>query len=126
TVYTRPADTPTASAHISVGHYVAASTHSSLRRCRKHISMKRVTPIVDIANAALIKFDNDSGSNDDPLPYAPYAGWKMVPSPLGSVQAYYDLARHTKYFTSLRKLLHMMEKTDLQKLLGAVDNIYQR
>nr|GFB58339.1 hypothetical protein [Tanacetum cinerariifolium] len=40
----------------------------------------------------------------------------MVPSPLGSVHAYYDLVGHTKHFTSLCKLLHMVEKTDLQKL----------
>nr|GEY43934.1 hypothetical protein [Tanacetum cinerariifolium] len=118
------ADTPTA--HISVEHSVAASTHSSSRRRRKHIAKKWVNPIVDIADASLIKFDIDSGSDDDPLPYTPYAGWKMVPSPLGFVHAYSDLARHTKNFTSLRELLHMVERTDLQKLLGTVDNLYQR
>nr|GEZ66561.1 hypothetical protein [Tanacetum cinerariifolium] len=69
----RPADTPTASAHISIKHFVAASTPSSSRKRRKYIAKKRVTPIVDIADAALIKFDSDSGSDDDPLPYAPYA-----------------------------------------------------
>nr|GFD59289.1 hypothetical protein [Tanacetum cinerariifolium] len=40
--------------------------------------------IVDMANAAMIKFDSDSDSDDDPLPYALYAGWEMVSSPLGS------------------------------------------
>nr|GEW32283.1 hypothetical protein [Tanacetum cinerariifolium] len=69
----RPADTPTASAHVSVEHFVVASTHSSLRRRRKHIAKRRVTPIVDIADAALIKFDSDSGSDDDPLP------WRLYP-----------------------------------------------
>nr|GFB07448.1 hypothetical protein [Tanacetum cinerariifolium] len=81
----RLADTPTASVHVSVKHSVAASTHSSSRRHRKHIAKKRVTPIIDIDDDALIKFDSDSGSDDDPLPYTPYAGWKMVPSPLGSI-----------------------------------------
>nr|GEU94810.1 hypothetical protein [Tanacetum cinerariifolium] len=119
-----PANTP--SAYISVEHSVAASTHTSSRRRHKHIAKKRVTPIVDIADAALIKFDSDSGSDDDPLPYAPYAGWEMVPSPLGSVHAYPDMAGHTKHFTTLREILHMVEKTDLQMLLGAVDNLYQR
>nr|GEV05363.1 hypothetical protein [Tanacetum cinerariifolium] len=122
----RPADTPTISMHVFVEPYVAASTPSSSRKHRKHIPKKRVTPIVDIADDALIKFDSDSGSDDDPLPYAPYAGWAMVPSPLGSVHAYSDMAGHTKHFTSLRELLHMVEKTNLQKLLGAVDNLYQR
>nr|GFC54301.1 hypothetical protein [Tanacetum cinerariifolium] len=102
----RPADTPTAFVHISVEPSVAASTPLPSRKRRKHIAKKRVTPIVDIDDAALIKFDCNSGSDDDPLPYAPYADWEMVPSPLGSVHAYYDMAGHTKHFTSLCELLH--------------------
>nr|GEW59823.1 aminoacyl-tRNA synthetase, class 1a, anticodon-binding [Tanacetum cinerariifolium] len=58
-------------------------------------------------------------SDDDPLPYAPYAGWEMVPTPLGSIHAYYDMEGHTKHFTSLREILHMVEKNDLRKLMGA-------
>nr|GEX48605.1 OTU domain-containing protein 5-B [Tanacetum cinerariifolium] len=50
----------------------------------------------------------------------------MVPSSLGSVHAYHDMAGHTKHFTTLRELLYMVEKTDLQKLLGAVDELYQK
>nr|GEV67605.1 protein FAR1-related sequence 5-like [Tanacetum cinerariifolium] len=76
-----------------------------------------VTPIVDVADAAMIKFDSDS--DDDPLPYGPYAGWEMVHSPLGSVHAYHNMAGHTKHFTTLREILHMVERTDLQQLLGA-------
>nr|GFA11735.1 hypothetical protein [Tanacetum cinerariifolium] len=64
----RSADTPTSSVYVFVEHSVAASTYSSSRRRRKHIAKKRVTPIVDIADAALIKFDSDTGSDDDPLP----------------------------------------------------------
>nr|GFB57698.1 hypothetical protein [Tanacetum cinerariifolium] len=75
---------------------------------------------------ALIKFESASESDDDPLPYAPYAGWEMVPTSLGFIHAYYDMEEHTKHFTSLRELLHMVEKNDLRKLLGAVDNLYQR
>nr|GEW56426.1 ribonuclease H-like domain, reverse transcriptase, RNA-dependent DNA polymerase [Tanacetum cinerariifolium] len=33
---------------------------------------------------------------------------------------------HTKHFTSLHELLHMVEKNDLRRLLGAVDILYQR
>nr|GEV49493.1 aminoacyl-tRNA synthetase, class 1a, anticodon-binding [Tanacetum cinerariifolium] len=54
------------------------------------------------------------------------ACWEMVPFPLGSIHAYYDMEGHTKHFTSLRELLHMVEKNDLRKLLGVVDNLYQR
>nr|GEZ54272.1 hypothetical protein [Tanacetum cinerariifolium] len=117
-------DPLTASENVSTKPTVAAPTPSSSRQHRKHIAKKRVTPIVDMVDAAMIKFDTDS--DDDPLPYAPYASWEMVPSPLGSIHAYHAMARHTKHFTTLRKLLHMVEKTDLQKLLGAVDELYQK
>nr|GEV87133.1 putative ribonuclease H-like domain-containing protein [Tanacetum cinerariifolium] len=112
-----PNDTITASEQVSAEHTVAASTPSSSHKRRKQIAKKRVTPIVDIADDALIKFDSASDSNDDPLPYAPYAGWEMVPSPLGSIHAYYDMEGHTKHFISIRELLHMVEKNDLQRLL---------
>nr|GEU48374.1 copia protein [Tanacetum cinerariifolium] len=88
-------------------------------------SQKWVTPIVDVADDALIKFDSASDSDDDPFPYVPFSGWEMVPSPLGFIHAYYDMEEHTKHFTSLCELLHMVEKNDLQKLLGVVDNLYQ-
>nr|GFB02600.1 hypothetical protein [Tanacetum cinerariifolium] len=65
-------------------------------------------------------------SDDDPSPYAPYVGWEMVPTPLGFIHAYYYIEEHTKHFTSLRELLHMVEKNDLRKLLGDVDTFYQR
>nr|GFA08901.1 synaptobrevin, longin-like domain protein [Tanacetum cinerariifolium] len=87
---------PSSAADVSV--FAATTPEVPAAERRKHIAKN---PIVDIADAALIKFDSDSGSDDDPL-------------------------RHTKHFTSLRELLHMVEKIDLQKLLGDVDNVYQR
>nr|GFA14383.1 hypothetical protein [Tanacetum cinerariifolium] len=116
----------TASEHVSTEPTVDETTPSSSRTRRKHLAKKRVTPIVDIADDALIKFDIASDSDGNPLPYAPYAGWEMVPSPLGSIHAYYDIEGHTKHFTSLRELLHVVEKNDLRRLLGVVDNLYQR
>nr|GEV07021.1 xylulose kinase-1 [Tanacetum cinerariifolium] len=94
------------------------ATSSSLCSRRKQIAKKRVTHIVDVADDVLIKFDSASESDDDPLPYAPYAGWEMVPTPFGSIHAYYDMEEHTKHFTSLCEILHMVEKNDLQQLLG--------
>nr|GEX07058.1 hypothetical protein [Tanacetum cinerariifolium] len=78
-------DPLTASEHVSTKPTVAAPTPSSLRIRRKHIAKKRVTPIMDMDDVAMIKFDSDSDSDDDPLPYAPYASWEMVPSPLGQL-----------------------------------------
>nr|GEX57760.1 hypothetical protein [Tanacetum cinerariifolium] len=69
---------------------VDETTPSSLRTRHKQIAKKRATPIVDIADDALIKFDSASDSDDDPLPYAPYVGWEMVPSPLGAVDNLYQ------------------------------------
>nr|GEY01021.1 hypothetical protein [Tanacetum cinerariifolium] len=107
-------DTQTASEHVSTEHTVDESTPSSSCSRRKHIAKKRVTPIVDVADDALIKFDSTNDSDDDPLPYSPYADWEMVPTPLGFIHAYYDMEEHTKHFTSLRELLHMVEKNDLR------------
>nr|GEY48923.1 hypothetical protein [Tanacetum cinerariifolium] len=115
----------TAPEHGSSEPTVATPLPSSSRHRRKHIVKKRVTPIVDVADAAMIKFYSDSDSDDDPLPYAPYAGWEMVPFPLGSVHAYHNMAGHTKHFTTLHEILHMVERTDLQRLLGDVDALYQ-
>nr|GEX25079.1 hypothetical protein [Tanacetum cinerariifolium] len=65
-------------------------------------------------------------SDGDPSAYAPYAGWEIFPTPFSSIHAYYDMEEHTKHFTSLRKLLHMVEKNDLRRLLGDVDKFYQK
>nr|GEW02540.1 hypothetical protein [Tanacetum cinerariifolium] len=46
---------------------------------------------------------------------------EMVPTPFGSIHAYYDTEEHTKHFTSLHELLHMVEKNDLRKFLGDVE-----
>nr|GEV84166.1 copia protein [Tanacetum cinerariifolium] len=68
----------------------------------------------------------NSKSDDDPSPYAPYAGWEMVPIPFGYIHAYYDMEGHTKHFTSLRQLLHVVKTNDLRRLLGDVENFYKR
>nr|GFB35425.1 aminoacyl-tRNA synthetase, class 1a, anticodon-binding [Tanacetum cinerariifolium] len=52
-------DPLTASEHVSTEPTVVAPTPSSLRTRRKHIAKKWVTPIVDMADAAMIKFDSD-------------------------------------------------------------------
>nr|GFC31813.1 hypothetical protein [Tanacetum cinerariifolium] len=48
--------TQTASEHVSTKHTAAESTLSSSSTRRKQIAKKRVTPIVDVADDALIKF----------------------------------------------------------------------
>nr|GEW63287.1 putative ribonuclease H-like domain-containing protein [Tanacetum cinerariifolium] len=53
-------DPLTAPEHGSSEPTVATPTPSSSRHRRKHIAKKRVTPIVDMADAAMIKFNSDS------------------------------------------------------------------
>nr|GFD26391.1 hypothetical protein [Tanacetum cinerariifolium] len=131
----RPDENQTASKQVSTEHMsttvaftsrVSHAKPSSSRKSHKQISKKRVTPIVDVADDALIKFNSVSKSDGDPSPYAPYAAWEILPTPFGSIHAYYDMEEHTKHFTSLRKLLHMVEKNDLRRLMGDVDKFYQR
>nr|GEU82412.1 hypothetical protein [Tanacetum cinerariifolium] len=109
-------DNQTTSEQVFAEHTVDESTPSSSRTRRKQIAKKRVTPIVDVVDNALIKFDSASESDDDPSPYAPYASWEIVPTLFGSIHAYYDMEEHTKDFTSLRELLHMVKKNDLRRL----------
>nr|GEW43292.1 ribonuclease H-like domain, reverse transcriptase, RNA-dependent DNA polymerase [Tanacetum cinerariifolium] len=72
-----PDPPPPVSTTVAFTFGVSHATPSSLRRCRKQIAKKKVTPIVDVADVNLIKFDNASKSDGDPLPYAPYASWEM-------------------------------------------------
>nr|GEV78746.1 hypothetical protein [Tanacetum cinerariifolium] len=90
------------------------------------VSHATPTSSLDVADDALIKFDSASESDGGPSPYAPYVGWQVLPTPFGSIHAYYDIEEHAKHFTSLCELLHMVEKNDLRRLLGDVDKFYQR
>nr|GEY88104.1 retrovirus-related Pol polyprotein from transposon TNT 1-94 [Tanacetum cinerariifolium] len=67
-----------------------------------------------------------AASSSDPAAVSvPAEPMEMVPSHLGSVHAYHNMTGHTKHFTTLREILHMVERIDLQRLLGAVDALYQ-
>nr|GEZ61601.1 xylulose kinase-1 [Tanacetum cinerariifolium] len=71
-------DPQTATEHISTKHTVNESTPSSSHTHRKQIAKKRVTPIVDVADDALIKFDSASDSDD--LGNGSFSiGWHLYP-----------------------------------------------
>nr|GFD12104.1 hypothetical protein [Tanacetum cinerariifolium] len=100
---------------------VSHTTPSSSRKHHKQLAKKRVTPIVNVANDALIKFDSANESDDDPSPYTPYASWEMVPTPFGSIHVYYDMEEHTKHFTSLLpKLLVGGDLTMAEQLVSFI------
>nr|GFB17259.1 aminoacyl-tRNA synthetase, class 1a, anticodon-binding [Tanacetum cinerariifolium] len=122
---------PAASSQVPAGVPAApsfpanVSVHAATSSTPADISVPAVSPA---HNAAYVPAETvvHTVDDDDPLPYTPYAGWEIVPFPLGSIHAYHDMAGHTKHFTTLRELLYMVEKTDLQKLLGSVDELYQK
>nr|GEU31710.1 aminoacyl-tRNA synthetase, class 1a, anticodon-binding [Tanacetum cinerariifolium] len=50
---------------------------------------------------------------------------KVLPTPLGEINALYCIDGSTKHFTTLRRILHMVYRQDLVKLYGLVVQYYE-
>ncbi|GJR64149.1 putative ribonuclease H-like domain-containing protein [Tanacetum coccineum] len=50
---------------------------------------------------------------------------EVVPTGLGDVNALYFMDKSSKYFTHLREILHLVDRKDLFKLYGMVDQYYE-
>nr|GEV28099.1 JmjC domain-containing protein [Tanacetum cinerariifolium] len=74
------------------------------------------------ANVATVVHAEESTPDDNPTASEQVAAKHTVAASTPSSLR----KRHTKHFTSLCELLYMVEKNDLQKLLGVVDTLYQR
>ncbi|GJX45154.1 putative ribonuclease H-like domain-containing protein [Tanacetum coccineum] len=75
---------------------------------RKRTARKRAPkPFLDMDDQSLIKFDS------------------VLSTPLGEINALYRIDGVTKHFTTLREILHMVDRQDLMKLYGIVDKFYQ-
>nr|GEU29218.1 hypothetical protein [Tanacetum cinerariifolium] len=57
--------------------------------------------------------------SDDEL-WSAVVGWEVLPTPLGEINALYRIDGSTKHFTTLRQILHMVDRRDLVKLYGFV------
>ncbi|GJW95701.1 hypothetical protein Tco_0175373 [Tanacetum coccineum] len=70
--------------------------------------------------------DADSASDDDTLVnlYV-VVDWELLPTGLGSINAFYKLDNSRKYFTSLREILHLVTRVDLMTSYGRVMTFYQ-
>ncbi|GJZ11915.1 hypothetical protein Tco_0546674 [Tanacetum coccineum] len=70
--------------------------------------------------------DADSASDDDTLVnlYA-VVDWELLPTGLGSINAFYRLNNSCKYFTSLREILHLVTRADLMTIYGCMMTFYQ-
>ncbi|GKA10251.1 hypothetical protein Tco_0689684 [Tanacetum coccineum] len=75
-----------------------------------------------------IKYASDADSaSDDDTPVTLYAvvDWELLPTGLGSINAFYRLDNSRKYFTSLREILYLVTRADLMTIYGRVMTFYQ-
>ncbi|GJT11336.1 hypothetical protein Tco_0858378 [Tanacetum coccineum] len=68
--------------------------------------------------------DEDS-KNEAPIVWSVFAGWEVISTPLGEINALYMMDQSTKHFTTLRGILHMVDRQDLLKLYGLVVKYYE-
>nr|GEW84471.1 hypothetical protein [Tanacetum cinerariifolium] len=52
-------------------------------------------------------------------------GWEVIPTPLGDINALYRIDWSTTHFTTLRQILHMVDRHDLMTLYGLVVKYYE-
>ncbi|GKC77202.1 hypothetical protein Tco_1127976, partial [Tanacetum coccineum] len=68
----------------------------------------------------------DSASDDDtPVNLYTIVDWELLPTGLGSINAFYRLDNSRKYFTSLREILYLVTRADLMTIYGRVMTFYQ-
>ncbi|GJT07639.1 putative ribonuclease H-like domain-containing protein [Tanacetum coccineum] len=69
--------------------------------------------------------DADSASDDDtPVNLYVVVDWELLPTGLGSINAFYRLDNSRKYFTSLREILYLVTRADLMTIYGHVMTFY--
>ncbi|GJV56841.1 putative ribonuclease H-like domain-containing protein [Tanacetum coccineum] len=112
---------------------VDSSTKSSGTRRKSH-GRNRLTKIksilkeldLDADDKTFIKVVSDEDSTDEaPILWSALAGWEVISTPLGEINALYRSDQSTKHFTTLREILHMVDRQDLLKLYGMVVTYYE-
>ncbi|GJT81871.1 anticodon-binding aminoacyl-tRNA synthetase, class 1a [Tanacetum coccineum] len=82
----------------------------------------------DAEHKVCIKYasDADSASDDDtPVNFYAVVDWELLPTGLGSINAFYRKDNSRKCFTSLREILHLVTRADLMTIYGRVMTFYQ-
>ncbi|GJV39123.1 anticodon-binding aminoacyl-tRNA synthetase, class 1a [Tanacetum coccineum] len=93
---------------------------------RKRTARKRAPkPFLDMDDQSLIKFDSGSESEGELVTWAALAAWEVLSTPLGEINAMYRVDGVAKHFTTLREILHMVDRQDLMKLYGIVTKFYE-
>ncbi|GJU64264.1 hypothetical protein Tco_1246099 [Tanacetum coccineum] len=112
---------------------VVSSPKSSGTR-RKSLGRNRLTKPksilkeldLDADDKTFIKVVSDEDSTDEaPILWSALAGWEVISTPLGEINALYRSDQSTKHFTTLREILHMVDRQDLLKLYGMVVTYYE-
>nr|GEW52403.1 aminoacyl-tRNA synthetase, class 1a, anticodon-binding [Tanacetum cinerariifolium] len=101
---------------------------------RKSLGRKRLTKPqskldeldLDADNQTFIKVvSNEDSDNEAPILWSALVGWKVISTPLGDINALYRIDQSTKHLTTLRQILHMVDRQDLVKLYGLVVQYYE-
>ncbi|GJW10957.1 hypothetical protein Tco_1576784 [Tanacetum coccineum] len=81
---------------------------------------------LDADDRTFIKVVSDEDSTDEaPILWSDLAGWEVISTPLGEINALYKSDQSTKHFTTLREIFHMVDRQDLLKLYGMVVKYYE-
>nr|GFA69824.1 JmjC domain-containing protein [Tanacetum cinerariifolium] len=107
---------------------IVSSPKSSGTR-RKSLGRKRLTKPksklqeldLDADDQTFIKVVSNEDSEDEaPRLWSALADWEVIPTHLGDINALYRIDHSTAHFTTLRQILHMVDKHDLVTLYGLV------
>nr|GEV67526.1 hypothetical protein [Tanacetum cinerariifolium] len=114
-----------------VPHSTAVSSPPSSHTRRKSLGRKHMhkpkstLPKLDLDAPAqtfikvVVNEDSDDENSDDEI-WSAVVGWEVLPTPLGEINALYRIDGSTKHFTTLRQILHIVDRQDLVKLYGLV------
>ncbi|GJV66179.1 anticodon-binding aminoacyl-tRNA synthetase, class 1a [Tanacetum coccineum] len=99
-----------------------------LMKCPQHYltEMPEENPYSDAEDEGI--FDSGcsrSMTDEAPILWSALAGWEVISTPLGEINALYRSDQSTKHFTTLREILHMVDRQDLLKLYGMVVTYYE-
>ncbi|GKD66694.1 hypothetical protein Tco_1308802, partial [Tanacetum coccineum] len=82
-------------------------------------------PVVSSPKSSGTRRKSLSRSHEAPILWSALAGWEVISTPLGEINALYRSDQSTKHFTTLREILHMVDRQDLLKLYGMVVTYYE-
>nr|GEY77192.1 aminoacyl-tRNA synthetase, class 1a, anticodon-binding [Tanacetum cinerariifolium] len=81
---------------------------------------------LDADDQTFIKVISNEDSEDEaPFLWFAFLGWEVITTPLGDINALYRIDRSTAYFTTLKKILHMVDRQDLLTLYRLVVKYYE-